>query len=409
MSVSKSGVPSFEQAWSVLSDIAKACREFNTLQFQYRQLALSLILAAYAAMGYFIVNEFPAKNGGTIEASEAVGRAAPAASSTAPAPAAATTPTASRQNFSAEQTESPAIRSHRVSLLLLGIGLLSSFATLSIWLIDVRVYHRLLIATFDAGKDFEADLKERSRETWPPLLGIRMAQYIPGRAVVAWMCGFYALGVFAGPMPWAIHNWVSSRITARDIWERGDVAAGVMIIAAVAVTFVAWSLAGSGRKRKSESESVLRLPTGEATVAGPIDSAARIAQELFRAAAAARNKAYAPYSKFRVGAAVLVSDGSEARVFSGCNVENAAGGETLCAERNAIATAIAAGFREIREILVYGDERRPTPPCGACRGVLHEFNPLVSVHLADEAGVRKTFGLSELYPHPFGPESLGRR
>ena len=95
-------------------------------------------------------------------------------------------------------------------------------------------------------------------------------------------------------------------------------------------------------------------------------------EELLAAARQAREKAYAPYSNFRVGAAVL---GSGGRIYSGCNVENASFGLTCCAERNAIFAMVAAGETEIREILVIGESEEFLPPCGACRQVIAEFAP----------------------------------
>jgi len=407
MGTSQNGIPTFGQAWSVQSDIAKGCREFNTLQFQYRQLALTLILAAYAAMGYFIVNETPAKDAVTVQVVMPAGGAVPPGSSGPTVTASAISPATPSLSPGAAPPESPSTRFRRVSLLLLGIGLLSSFATLSIWLIDVSVYHRLLRANFDAGKDFELALKAHRHETWPPFISIQMAKYIPGRSVVIWMCCFYALGVLAGPMPWAIHTGISSVNTNGDWWNTRNAAEVAMIALAVSVIGVALLLAKSKREARPPSRSP--APSAEAPAAAGADHAASgMVQQLFRAAAAARQNAYAEYSDFPVGAAVLAVAGGDARVFSGCNVENAASGETLCAERNAIAAAVAAGFRNIRELLVYGDDTTVTPPCGSCRSVLHEFNPYALVHLASAAGVHETLKLPELYPHPFGPESLER-
>jgi cytidine deaminase len=122
-------------------------------------------------------------------------------------------------------------------------------------------------------------------------------------------------------------------------------------------------------------------------------------KELLSAARSARKKAYAPYSGFRVGAAVLGSDG---RIFSGCNVENASFGLTCCAERNAIFAMVAAGVREIREVLVIGETAEFLPPCGACRQVIAEFAPPeVVVHLGNHAGACRDVPVSELIPFIF--------
>ena len=108
---------------------------------------------------------------------------------------------------------------------------------------------------------------------------------------------------------------------------------------------------------------------------------------------AARDMAYAPYSKFRVGA-VLVSDGGE--VFTGCNVENLSYGLTMCAERVAIGSAVAAGVKEIVAAVVVADTQSPISPCGACRQVLAEFGDPRLLLLGREN--REEFQLSELLP-----------
>jgi cytidine deaminase len=119
-------------------------------------------------------------------------------------------------------------------------------------------------------------------------------------------------------------------------------------------------------------------------------------EELLAAAKQAREKAYAPYSNFRVGAAVLASDG---RIFSGCNVENASLGLTCCAERNAIFAMVAAGEREIREILVIGDSKEFLPPCGACRQVIAEFaSPAAVIHMCNRSGACRDATVTELIP-----------
>ena len=108
-------------------------------------------------------------------------------------------------------------------------------------------------------------------------------------------------------------------------------------------------------------------------------------------------RAYAPYSKFLVGA-VLVTKGG--RLFEGCNVENVSFGLTICAERNAVFAAVAAGCREFSKIVIVADTPEPTPPCGACRQVLAEFNPDMEVVLGNFAGKMAKHRLSELLPHP---------
>ena len=125
--------------------------------------------------------------------------------------------------------------------------------------------------------------------------------------------------------------------------------------------------------------------------------------ELLKLAAEARNLAYAPYSKFQVGAALLAENGE---VFSGCNVENASYGMTICAERTAVFKAVAAGARSFTAIAI--SVPGGGSPCGACRQVLNEFSPSLTVYLGDENGqlIRETT-LSALLPDAFGPENLG--
>ena len=108
-------------------------------------------------------------------------------------------------------------------------------------------------------------------------------------------------------------------------------------------------------------------------------------------------RAYAPYSRFHVGAVLVGTDG---RTFAGCNVENVSFGLTICAERNAVFAAVAAGCREFAKIVIAADTPEPTPPCGACRQVLAEFNPDMEVVLGTFGGKTSSHRLSELLPHP---------
>jgi cytidine deaminase len=127
---------------------------------------------------------------------------------------------------------------------------------------------------------------------------------------------------------------------------------------------------------------------------------------LFAAAAAIQPHAYAPYSRFRVGAALMAGDGS---VHAGCNVENAAYPVGTCAEAAAIATLIGAGYRAIRAVLVYGEGAEPVTPCGACRQRIREFaSPQTPVAIAGPEGIRVRFTLEELLPASFGPANLPR-
>ncbi|HET7598925.1 MAG TPA: cytidine deaminase [Gemmatimonadales bacterium] len=117
---------------------------------------------------------------------------------------------------------------------------------------------------------------------------------------------------------------------------------------------------------------------------------------LEQAARAVRERAYAPYSNFRVGAAVEGEDGS---VHVGCNVENASYGLSLCAERAAAAAAVAAGVRRLRRAVVVTDRDPPATPCGACRQVLAEFGDPEVVAIGPARTLRRR--LSELLPEPF--------
>lgn len=119
------------------------------------------------------------------------------------------------------------------------------------------------------------------------------------------------------------------------------------------------------------------------------------------AAAAARERAYAPYSHFAVGAALRAADGA---IYVGCNVENASYGLTICAERNAVAHAVASGARDLVAIAVVTENG--VTPCGACRQVLAEFGPEMTVIVADTRGNRRIYMLGELLPDAFGPEQL---
>ena len=125
--------------------------------------------------------------------------------------------------------------------------------------------------------------------------------------------------------------------------------------------------------------------------------------DLVARAHAARERAYAPYSRFFVGAAVRTDDD---RIFDGANVENASYGLSICAERVAAASAVAAGARRIDAIAVVGGSSRPAAPCGACRQFLHEFNPEMLVVSESPEGGRKQWRLSALLLDAFGPRDL---
>ena len=121
-------------------------------------------------------------------------------------------------------------------------------------------------------------------------------------------------------------------------------------------------------------------------------------EALLQAARAARLHAHAPFSRFLVGAALETSEGL---VVTGCNVENATYGLTVCAERVALFKAISEGQRRFRRIAVVADTEEPTPPCGACRQLLWEFGGDLEVLLGNLGEHRATFRLRDLLPYPF--------
>lgn len=120
--------------------------------------------------------------------------------------------------------------------------------------------------------------------------------------------------------------------------------------------------------------------------------------ELERAADAVMRRAYAPYSKFRVGAALRGADGS---LHVGCNVENATYPAGICAERTALSRAVADGVREFSAIVICTEAAVPTPPCGICRQVLHEFAPMLLITSITTGGARQTWRLDALLPAAF--------
>lgn len=126
-------------------------------------------------------------------------------------------------------------------------------------------------------------------------------------------------------------------------------------------------------------------------------------QEMAKRAKAISDKAYCPYSKFRVGAVVLTTEGE---MFDGCNVENASYGLTICAERNAVFQMIAKAKQKIAAVVIYTPTTKPSAPCGGCRQVINEFGPEAFImSVCDGDGVLR-MRLSELLPDAFGPANL---
>ena len=128
-----------------------------------------------------------------------------------------------------------------------------------------------------------------------------------------------------------------------------------------------------------------------------------IKYELISAARKVRDNAYAPYSGFKVGAAVIAEDGN---IFTGCNVENASYGLTICAERNALSSLIASGNRRPVSIAIVAKDGELCPPCGACRQVLMEFNPNMEIVLESGGGKFETYKLSDILPLSFSATDL---
>jgi cytidine deaminase len=126
-------------------------------------------------------------------------------------------------------------------------------------------------------------------------------------------------------------------------------------------------------------------------------------EELVKAAKEARQNSYAPYSDFRVGAAIETDDGE---IYTGCNVESASYGLTVCAERVAIWKAISEGKHKITNIAVVADTKELTPPCGVCRQIIWEFGGNVPVTLANLNGGRETVEMKDLLPRAFDTKFL---
>jgi cytidine deaminase len=125
--------------------------------------------------------------------------------------------------------------------------------------------------------------------------------------------------------------------------------------------------------------------------------------ELIQKATAARERAIATYSKFKVGAALKTKSG---KVYEGCNIENASFGLTICAERLALLKALSEGERDFVEIAVVTDAEAATPPCGPCRQLLWEYCGDIKVHIHSMQGIDHRYQLAELFPYPFDATHL---
>jgi cytidine deaminase len=125
--------------------------------------------------------------------------------------------------------------------------------------------------------------------------------------------------------------------------------------------------------------------------------------QLLKAAEEAKNKAYVPYSKFRVGAALLTKEG---KVYTGCNIENASFGATNCAERTAIFKAVSEGEKEFAAIAINTDAESLTFPCGICRQVMVEFAHDLKLIIGNPEGKYKVFTMDDILPNSFSPKDL---
>lgn len=130
-----------------------------------------------------------------------------------------------------------------------------------------------------------------------------------------------------------------------------------------------------------------------------------LCRRLEKAARTAAKSSYSPYSKFRVGAAILAGSG---KIYTGTNVENASYGLCNCAERTAIFTAVAAGERTVQAVAVYTPTPGATSPCGACRQVINEFGPTALIISVCDSAERSETTLDQLLPGAFGPKDLAR-
>lgn len=155
---------------------------------------------------------------------------------------------------------------------------------------------------------------------------------------------------------------------------------------------------------KDEDKSVMRAEEEKVMAAMNLSESDLASEKLLKAAKEARKNAYAPYSGFKVGAAVLTKTG---KIFTGCNIENASYGMTICAERCAIFSAVAAGEQELEALCLIADTEEPVSPCGACRQVMNEFG-VKTVLMADKKDHLVTKTLEELLPEDFSRKTLAK-
>lgn len=126
-------------------------------------------------------------------------------------------------------------------------------------------------------------------------------------------------------------------------------------------------------------------------------------ERLIEMAIEARERAYVPYSGFKVGASILTKEG---RVFTGCNIESASYSPTICAERTALAKAVSEGYRDLDTVVVVGSFEKLSYPCGVCRQLIREFGEDIKIIVAKNTEEYKKYTIRELLPESFGPEDL---
>jgi cytidine deaminase len=137
-----------------------------------------------------------------------------------------------------------------------------------------------------------------------------------------------------------------------------------------------------------------------------IEAASQDLKDLFKTALLVRGHSYSPYSGYKVGAAIRLSNG---KVYSGCNIENSSFGATVCAERVAIQKAVSEnGAITVSEIMVVTQASPPWPPCGMCRQVIAEFGKRITIYTANLIGEYQEIPFDELFPQAFTPEHLAR-
>jgi cytidine deaminase len=162
-------------------------------------------------------------------------------------------------------------------------------------------------------------------------------------------------------------------------------------------------VAGKPGRRGRSAKVDASLDAAESRVGAPLED--REQRTLRERALSAMTRAYAPYSNFHVGAALLGGDGS---ITEACNVENAAFPAGTCAERAALAGAVARGVRTFRVLVIASSAETPTPPCGMCRQALVEFSPELQIVSVTRNGKEAHWRLADLLPHAFTPRSLDR-